>query len=45
MTGTPCESSGPDFYNSMLRAKNPIVELMKSEGVVFEDVEDLSLLN
>jgi VCBS repeat-containing protein len=40
ITGTSEESSGPDFYNSMLRDKNPIVALMVAEGVVFEDVEE-----
>lgn len=40
VTGTPSESSGPDFYNSLLREKDPIVALMVAEGVIFEDVEE-----
>ena len=40
VTGTPPESSGPDFYNSLLREKDPIVALMVAEGVIFEDVEE-----
>jgi hypothetical protein len=40
VTGTPEESSGSDFYNSLLREKDPIVALMMAEGFTFEDVEE-----
>jgi hypothetical protein len=40
VTGTPSESSGPDFYNSLLRENDPIVALMVAEGIVFEDVDE-----
>lgn len=40
VTGTPSECSGVDFYNSLLREKDPIVALMVSEGVTFENVEE-----
>lgn len=40
VTVSPSESSGPDFFNALVREQDPIVALMLSEGIVFEDVED-----
>lgn len=39
VTGTPAESGGVDFYNSLLREGDPITSLMQSEGIVFEGVQ------